>query len=584
MHPLRLLTALAAAALFVGVPFVPGSTAAGLSGAVFTTTQDGTAVDQNIYGSTNDVYFSGGPQNLAASGLPDGTYYFQVTDPSGAILLSSDAAVCRQLMVVGGRVAGSTGPTCKHADGTLNPANGTLPVQLAPFSKSPNAGNEYKAWLIPVSRATISVSDPKALVFGNSSAKTDNFKANAAVVKPGECEPSSSLSVLVSGSNVVSYVPKGAWAFGSTGIAAVNVEGTGLAAPTLIPTTSVVNSCASNATTGETVCTGNNSDVYALNYTPPTTQPDPSVSPNPLTSGGSGVIGFSGGACTNCGVAMDATHNKAVLGLSIAGTPGFQFLDLATMTFESPFATMSGPPSGGFYSAISEDPLLDPIRNLLLSAAENNNYEIANVATSTSPAFYENPISGVTFELDSSGEDCSTGIVLAPAEFSGPSQVFIADISNPAFAPFTAGTPGTWTAPEQLQSLSESFLSAGASGIAVAQGTHTGVVSGEFGGDALTAIALPATSGGGAVPAIGDWVTCSIPGWTNGLDPHTVTAYQSPTSGHAIALLANFGATELAVVDLTSMLDSTVVPRTGAGHGCASGTLPASAVSFIPVP
>jgi len=32
--------------------------------------------------------------------------------------------------------------------------------------------------------------------------------------------------------------------------------------------------------------------------------------------------------------------------------------------------------------------------------------------------------------------------------------------------------------------MSESFLSAGANGIAVAQGTHIGIVSGEFGGNA----------------------------------------------------------------------------------------------------
>ncbi|MEO6193328.1 MAG: hypothetical protein ABIS20_09980, partial [Thermoanaerobaculia bacterium] len=122
------------------------------------------------------------------------------------------------------------------------------------------------------------------------------------------------------------------------------------------------------------------------------------------------------------------------------------------------------------------------IRNLLLSAAENNKYEIANVATTTSPAFFESGAIPVTGELDSSGEDCQTGIILAPSEFSGPSQVYIADISNPACAVFTPGSPGTWTAPSQIKTLTDSFLAAGASGIAVAQGTHTGVVTGEFGG------------------------------------------------------------------------------------------------------
>jgi hypothetical protein len=75
----------------------------------------------------------------------------------------------------------------------------------------------------------------------------------------------------------------------------------------------------------------------------------------------------------------------------------------------------------------------------------------------------------------------SSGIALAPGEFSNPSKVFIADLSK---ATFTAGTPGTWTAPSQVQSWSESSLSAGASAIAVAQGTHIGIVSGEFGGAA----------------------------------------------------------------------------------------------------
>ena len=175
-------------------------------------------------------------------------------------------------------------------------------------------------------------------------------------------------------------------------------------------------------------------------------------------------------------------------------------------------------------------------------------------------------------------------IALAPAEFSGPpSLVYIADLKQ---ATFTPGAPGTWTAASQVQSLSESILpAAGPSGIAVAQGTHTGIVSDEFGSDAATAIALPATSGSGT-PAIGDWVTCGIGGgFVNGLDPHTVTAYKSPASGDAIALLANQGASTLAMVDVTKdLLNTTTVPRTAGGHGCASGTLPATVVSFIAVP
>ena len=380
---------------------------------------------------------------------------------------------------------------------------------------------------------------------------------------PTACQPSSSLTVLVQGSNASAYVPKGNWGSAATGVGVVPVEGSG-PGPALIPTPNAVNSCASNFVTGMTACTANNTDVYLLSGT--------SLS-STLASGGSGSIGFSGGSCTNCGVAMDATHNKALIGLSVGGAPGFQFLDLATSTFEPAFTSPAGD--------ISEDPLIDPFRNLLLSASESNNYEIVNVANTTSPAFFENgPISSGGL-LDSSGEDCSTGIALAPAEFSSPSDVYVADLTQ---ATFTPGTPaGTWTAPSQVQTLDESFLSEGANGIAVAQGTHVGIVSGEFGGDAITAIALPATSGSGT-PAIHDWVTCSIgSGFSNGSDPHTVTAYKSPNSGDAIGLLANGGANQLADVDLTKMLNSATVPRTEGGHGCASGTLPSSVVSFIPV-
>jgi hypothetical protein len=85
-----------------------------------------------------------------------------------------------------------------------------------------------------------------------------------------------------------------------------------------------------------------------------------------------------------------------------------------------------------------------------------------------------------------------------------------------------------------------------------------------------------------------DWVTCSITEFRNGLDPHTVTAYQSPNGvKDAISVLANGNTLELAVVDLTKMLDPAIVPRTsgaGLGHACASGDLPDVVVSFVTVP
>ncbi len=68
--------------------------AAQVTGAIFTTLKDGSAVNYNIYDVKEDVYLNGGPVSpkapCTAAGLPDGEYYFQVTDPSGRWLLSSD--------------------------------------------------------------------------------------------------------------------------------------------------------------------------------------------------------------------------------------------------------------------------------------------------------------------------------------------------------------------------------------------------------------------------------------------------------------------------------------------------------------
>ncbi len=160
------------------------------------------------------------------------------------------------------------------------------------------------------------------------------------------CSSTGSISTLVFGTNVVSYVPKGSWDSSATGIDVVNVEGTSIT-NTQIPTGSdVINSCASNSVTGQTVCTANNNDVYVLKGT----GLDPRVSPDPLTDGGSATISFSGGSVTTTGVSMDGPDNKALIALSVGGVGGFQFLDLTNDTFEPAFTTQD--PGG----EISEDP------------------------------------------------------------------------------------------------------------------------------------------------------------------------------------------------------------------------------------
>lgn len=153
------------------------------SGAIYTSLFNGNAVNQNLYDQLTDVYLNGGPKNVNGGGLPNGRYYFQVVDPSGKDLLSSDKAVCRQLEVIGGYVKGvspaSVSASCAHVNGTANLVTGAIPVQLYPYSQTPNNGNEYKVelWQQNCSGGVLSISPDGNRVLGPSNCnKTDNFK------------------------------------------------------------------------------------------------------------------------------------------------------------------------------------------------------------------------------------------------------------------------------------------------------------------------------------------------------------------------------------------------------------------------
>jgi hypothetical protein len=161
---------LVAAAVFalVTVGFNSAAMAQKVNGAIFTTLFDGSSVDHNIYTAKQDVYLNGGPNSLSApctaAGLPDGEYYFQVTDPSGKIVLSTDELSERMVRVQGGIIKYYLGTTHSLSVGKC----GSVTVQLMPFDDTPNPGGEYKAWMTPVLGFK---------GFLPSKSKTDNFKA-----------------------------------------------------------------------------------------------------------------------------------------------------------------------------------------------------------------------------------------------------------------------------------------------------------------------------------------------------------------------------------------------------------------------
>lgn len=193
--PRRLLAGAAATLAALSVAFAgvhSASAAPPLSGAIFTTLPDGSEVNFNIYGAKEDVYLDGGPGPGApqgAAGLPDGVYVFQVTDPSGKTLLSTDAAGCRQFTVTNGIITDvAPAGSCAHVTGT-DVDHGATTVQLMPYNDTPNNGGEYKVWATPVDdfQCPLTVVDcsVRGAVHGfvPAASKTDNFKVK------GEVEP-----------------------------------------------------------------------------------------------------------------------------------------------------------------------------------------------------------------------------------------------------------------------------------------------------------------------------------------------------------------------------------------------------------
>jgi hypothetical protein len=174
------------------------------SGAIFTTLSTGAEVNLNQFNSKEDVWLDGGPGPGApatAAGLDDGTYVFQVTDPSGAALLSTDAAKCRQVVASGGFFTSVVATGCQHAlsNDLDHVAEGAKVVQLVPYLDSPNNGGEYKVWVTRVEDyllgcSKFNVSNGLDVVdcgntggnrhgFINAHSKTDNFKIKADTVR-----------------------------------------------------------------------------------------------------------------------------------------------------------------------------------------------------------------------------------------------------------------------------------------------------------------------------------------------------------------------------------------------------------------
>src|SRR5262245_27331261 len=173
---------------------VMAAQSAPVTGAIFTTDKNSTFVNGNVYDTATDVYLNGGPRPNApctAAGLPNGDYYFQVTDPSGKVLLSYEFVDGanhpivdirqRKVNVAGGLMKSYSG-TPGTRDTGIGKCSGAITVELFPYLRTPNPGGEYKVWMTPVGDyACGGVSNQNDCTIGffgfiPSKSKTDNFK------------------------------------------------------------------------------------------------------------------------------------------------------------------------------------------------------------------------------------------------------------------------------------------------------------------------------------------------------------------------------------------------------------------------
>lgn len=373
---------------------------------------------------------------------------------------------------------------------------------------------------------------------------------------------------------VTAYVPNGPR--GQTGIQVVPIEGAGSLGTDLVRE-AFVSACSANSATEQVVCVDNGESagtagtgVYVIDgYFGGATV---------LTSGASARVGFSAEVCVNCGVAVNAaagTAGQAVIQMGLSGSPsgsGLQFLDLATLTLGEPIPTAN---------RVGLAILWDPFTGFVLNPDESGNYDLVQVTGIGIPgtvggpivAEYNNAVSVGNGYLGSAGEDCETGIAIATSEGTG--YLYLTDLKQISKTP---GTPGTWTAASNTQYFPEfAGLVGGTSAVAVAPGsTHLGVVAGEFspavgvGGlpnsNLVGFIQLPATSGSG-MPAVVDYVLAAMPnGFQLGGEPYTTTAYTSPNTGKAYAVLGDPFGGYLAVVDIAAII---AAPRVTNGYPTA---------------
>lgn len=134
-------------ALLALIPFASSSLAQ-TGGSAFVLDRYGLHRDGNSFERLDAVCFSAGRGPACVGpGLTDGDYYFQITDPAGAVLLTPDPLAERTVRVVGGVLTQYLGK--RRLVSARGPC-GSAYLRLYPFLVSPYPSGEYKVWLTRV--------------------------------------------------------------------------------------------------------------------------------------------------------------------------------------------------------------------------------------------------------------------------------------------------------------------------------------------------------------------------------------------------------------------------------------------------
>lgn len=170
LDPFTMLRSLFAATVAVLATFVPA--AAQTPGAAAVLNRFAERSDGNAFVRKDGAYLSAGRgTNCSAASLADGIYCFELTDPAGTVLLTTDPIVERSVRVKSGRMVEYLGTT--RIFSPKGPCEGGL-LRLVPYDTTPFGDGLYKLWL-----TRIEDYDPNGshlFGFDPAKSKSDDFR------------------------------------------------------------------------------------------------------------------------------------------------------------------------------------------------------------------------------------------------------------------------------------------------------------------------------------------------------------------------------------------------------------------------